>query len=385
MKSQNIMLIVILSITAFFCSSGDNKTSVNIDFSKFKLTKSQYSHFSEFGKITRVVKLETTEKSLIANVDKVIIDKKNGDILIGDYDSNQKVLRFNSQGKFITSYGIKGNGPSELLRLMGFGFMDNGDVILLDTFKLIKFSKTGTFLQEARLDCSPKDIEIIHDKIYLSVLGYRKNSKEKKAIQIYDSFLVNIGGIGKYESKLEKYKFVSSNTMTKRGNILYFAERYDFILNIYDSSTQQLSQLKIPNNNKVLDTVWTKTNFNENDRMDIMKRLRRFKSVFPLNNGLFLEEFCWGEKIYNLWRLNIDKKEAIIVSADCFVKYMEQKDQDQLFFSSMPGTTDTELIGVFSDSEEFNKYKANYPILKDVDFQMDDNPILAFFQFNDHI
>lgn len=275
---------------AFSCSSGENKKTDTIHFSAFKVTRAEQTHFSEFGKITKAVKLETMEKSLVGTIYRVIIDKTNGDILVGDYDSNKKVFRFSETGRYITSYGTIGAGPSEILELNGFCVTDAGDIILLGDSKIIKYSKSGIFLQETRIDGFGGDIESSKDKIFVSFLRYKKKPKEKKAIQIYDSFLVNIGGVGQYESNLEKYSFTSNNTLATSNGFIYFSDRYNFGLNIYDSASKKLSHLIIPSNNSALDSIWNKPHLAETDRTEIKNRLQFFTSIFSFNDGLILSE-----------------------------------------------------------------------------------------------
>jgi hypothetical protein len=54
----------------------------------------------------------------------------------------------------------------------------------------------------------------------------------------------------------------------------------------------------------------------------------------------------------------------------------------RLFLSYISGSFENGLIGVFGEAEEFNQYKANYPALKEIEFKLEDNPILGFFEFN---
>lgn len=66
----------------------------------------------------------------------------------------------------------------------------------------------------------------------------------------------------------------------------------------------------------------------------------------------------------------------------CFQKKIENNNQNQLFFSTISGSFENGLIGVFSEAEEFNQNKQGYPVLKGIEFKLEDNPIVAFFEFN---
>ncbi len=384
MKQFGIVTVLIVLIMTLACSSGkDHNSNETYNFSTFKVKRPAISHFSECGEIKKGIKLETSDKSVFGSIGRLLIDKKTGDILIGDFDSKKMVLRFNQEGRFLTTYGKIGNGPQEYQRLIDFGIADNGDIILLASPKLIKFSSSGTFLLEKKLDIGAHNIEIIKEKIYLSVFHYRNKRREKKAIQMYDLFLTNIGGIGQYEERFEKYVFSGSRTIASSQNLLYFTDSYDLGLNTYDLTTQKISHLRIPNNNSVLDSVWEKKHFIEADMTEIKKRLNFFSIIFPMENNLILSENHREKKVFDLWRLNLEKKEAIIYSNFCFYKKKEGKEKKQLFFSQIAGTDKNTVIAVFFDPEDFNKYKNDYPALKDIEFKFDDNPILAFYEFNE--
>ncbi len=378
------MIVVMALLMTLSCSSGEKQTSENVlDFSLFKVKHLALSHFSEYGKIKKVIKLETNDKSVFGSIDRLRIDNKTGDILIGDFDTRKQVLRFNKDGNFLTSYGKVGEGPSEHHSLLDFCTNENGEVVLLTDSKLIKYSMTGSPLLETKINVFGEDIETFQDKIFVSILGYDNKPKEKKALQVYNSFLVNIGGIGEYEERFEIYRFGVLRKMAVNHDRLYFIEHYDFELNVYDLNSQKISQLRIPNNNSVLDKVWEKRHFVEADRTEIKSRLHRFDDIYSLKNELLLHESWKEKKVYNIWRLNLDKKEAVIYSMFSFYKDWEIKNPSQLFFSYFVGTYENAVIAVFLDSDDFNKYKGDYPALKTIDFKLDDNPILAFYEFNE--
>ncbi len=384
MKRFCALPILIAILMTLHCSSGKNQSSDEVmDFDTFKVKRVDLTHFSQCGTIKKVIKLETNDNSAFGSISRLIIDKKTGDILILDTESRRMVLRFNKEGKYLISYGKIGNGPSEYQDLYDFCQTENGDIILLTSHKLIKLSSTNVLLLEKRVNISSSKIETIRDKLFVLMINDQSNQKEKHAIEVYDLFFSNIGGIGQHDSRFEKYIFLANNKIATRRNQLFYSHGYDFQLNIYDSNSQKLSRLRIPSNNSALDAVWGKKNFTEADRTTIKGRLHFFLYIFPMEDDLLLYEICKDENIYSIWRLNLEKKEAIIYSYFCFNKNWQVKDQNQLRFEGILGAYDKGFIAAFFDAEEFNKYKNDYPALKDIEFNLDDNPILAFYEFNE--
>jgi hypothetical protein len=110
----------------------------NIDFESITIIKKEAIEISKIGGIERAIKLETTEDSVIGNIDKLIIGK-NSEIFIGDYFSSKKIFRFTRDGKFMNFYGRIGQGPGEYVQIMGFTIDAADNIILLTPHKLIKF------------------------------------------------------------------------------------------------------------------------------------------------------------------------------------------------------------------------------------------------------
>ena len=379
-KSVLMALIALITLNfSFFCSIRHGESSKkNIDFNSLKVIRKNVAHFSELGKIKKAIKLETIEDSLLGTVNLVVVDNASGDLFISDNDSTRKVLRFNSEGKFITAYGKIGEGPGEYKRLIGFDINNSGDVCLLTQTKLIKYSKNGPLIKEKRLDFVASDITIINDLIYISIMDYRRDLKNKKAILLMDEGFEEVGRIGIYDPRIEKYKFMGLNVLAKRKGKLYYIENYDLAINIFAPMTRESFQLTVPNENADLEKTWGKRRLSENDRQKIRNKIHRFVKIHGYYNGLFLIEMCREKNIFDCWLLNLEKKVNIIVPFNSMVGGSEKN----LYFDLISGSYSNGIIGVFDNAEVFNRYKGNYSILKDIEFKNEDNPILVFFEFD---
>lgn len=382
MSKKFSIIILIFACILNSCHVGkDDIENKKIAFrSLFISEKKDIKHLNDIGKITEVIKLETTDNSLIGDV-KYVVRDKNSDIYIGDYHT-RKVFRFNKNGKFITCYGRFGGGPGEYHQIMDFAIDMDDSVFLLTPLKLIRFSKDGKFIKEVRINYFAKDIMFIDDLIYVFVLRYRRSTKNKKKILILNSDLKEIGGISKYDERLEKHLYLPKRILSKYNNKLYFIDIYDLKLNIFNPAALSISNLNIPNENAKLDSLWKKERLSMKDENKLGFDLHRFELVYAFNKGLLLHENCKTKGISKFWLLNLEKRRAIIFPYSNICKYSDKETTESLFFNYIAGSYDQGVIGVFDSVERFNKYKKDFPALKDIEFTIEDNPILALFEFD---
>jgi hypothetical protein len=386
MKINLIKILILISVIFIAgCYSGENRVLDKVEvisYDSLKIEKNTYNNLEDCGKIAKTVKLETIEDSLIGSVDRIIIDPQTEDILILDYRSRKKVLRFNSQGKFLRSYGKHGQGPGEYNEIENFTINSNGDVIILSSTKLIKFSREGHYLTEIRTHFYAKYIECIDDNLYIPVLRYSRSPKVKKDILIFNSLLVNTGGIGEYDLRLTKDLYLVKNSIIKSGKKLLFIDLYKFNLKIYDTITKKLSILKIPNQNSDFENMWKKKRLTFEEGEEISTKLHRFSNILNGGTYIILFEQCHQKEIYNTWLLNLEKKEIKIFNSNVFYSTKSStnsKHQKKWAFHRISGSFDGGVIGVLNDPESFNRFKNSHPLLERIEFKIDDNPILVFF------
>src|SRR5690606_7404266 len=94
--------------------------------------------------------LETNEKSLIGNVNKVLATDDN--ILILDNRSANSVFNFDHFGKYLGKINGQGNGPSEYNFLEDMDLDSDGNLYLLDLRKgdILKFLIDGKFIKKQK-------------------------------------------------------------------------------------------------------------------------------------------------------------------------------------------------------------------------------------------
>jgi hypothetical protein len=376
MKKIKVLFLLIVTFFLYSCNKNEYKVkSKDIDFKSISIIKNKTKNILDIGKIKKAVKIETKNKSMIGNIDKVICDK-NGDFYIADYYSSKKVFRFNKKGNFIRSYGKIGQGPGEYNSILSFALDSESNVFLLGNYKLIKFDKNGKLTKEVKNNFLAEKIIIMNNLLYVYVLRYSNFSKNKKQILILNTDLKKVGEILNYDTRLEKYLYIPRKIFAKNQDNLYFIDIYDCKLNIFNQKSHKMSCLELPNKNASLDNIWGKRRLNEKDIREIKNKIHRFNSIFSFNDNLLLYEFYRHKNIYDFWLLNLKTKKAIIFHYSDMELYIKQ-----LFFS-ISGSYDKGVILVINGIEELNKYKEYFPVLNDIEFSIEDNPILALFEFN---
>ena len=383
---KKIKIYIFLLITFFLHCCQKNSENIikknSIDIKSISIERKDIKSLMCIGKIKEAVKLETKDNSLIGNVDLVIRDG-NGDFYVGDYYSSKKIFRFDKNGNFITCFGRIGQGPGEYKNILSFALNSDNSVVLLTSLKLIKFDRNGKLIKEVRINYFAKDITIIDDLIYIFVLRYRHSPKIKKAIIILDSDLKKVGEMSTYDTRLEKYLCLPKRIFAKSNGKLCFIDIYDLKLNIFNPKNNEIYFLSIPNENYNLDLIWKKRKLIEKDYKEIRTRIHRFNLIFGMKDRIFLKESCVEKNIYyNAWILNLEKRKAIIFPYLKICRYSDKEILPNICFNFIAGSYNKGVIGVFDSVERFNKYKRDFPALKDIEFNIEDNPILALFEFN---
>ncbi len=357
----------------------ENHVDEVIDINSFKVINKSFNTLNDAGKITKAVKLETTQESLLGRIQRIELDKETNDLVVGDFRNTKRVLRFTKNGDFVRRYGQPGEGPGEYKDLLNFTLTPHGEVILLTSSKLMKFSKVGKLLIETRLNYLAKHLKCIGNLIYIQILRYRSNPEEKKAIIVLDLNFRQVNAIGNYDTRLEKMIYGLWESMATHNNTLYYINHYSLALNIYNTKTQRTARLKFPDRNNSSDSLWKKKTLSIDDEQEISNNLHRFLNIKSFNHHLFLFEICNKQRLYNVRLVNLQQKKTITFSRSCLTG---QKTANDLYFYMIPGSFEKGIIGVFNDVEKFNLYKNRYPLLKEMQFNADENPVLTFFEFH---
>lgn len=136
-------------IITFFCiaACSSNKEQDNLITIPIDPTSSQSVNWEQLFDTAsmQVIPLETTDQSLLAWVDRIIITDT-----LYSFSSNNSIYTFHQNGQFLFKIARQGRGPGEYIVLDDFYIDENNHYYILDnnSFKIIEYSPKGEFLDE---------------------------------------------------------------------------------------------------------------------------------------------------------------------------------------------------------------------------------------------
>lgn len=174
---KHLFIITFLTI-AFFnaCKKTEyNSESINPEPIKVSvLKKYPRGSFKDYFVSSKVISLETTNRSLFSNIDR--LSMYNDKIFILDKKSNA-VLIFSSTGKFLSKIKSIGKGPGEYIGLKDFSVDEKSEYIILYShrpYKLLFYNLEGKFVKEQKLKDYYFNIAFLNDKLLALT---KKNNK----------------------------------------------------------------------------------------------------------------------------------------------------------------------------------------------------------------
>ena len=159
--------IAILSVATISCSDRSSKMLLDLGVIQIDIHSAEKCDFTEIiDTLFHVVKLETTQNSLIGEIDKLEIS--NNYIYITD-DMAKSVFRFDMSGNFISKVNAYGRGPGEYLSITASTVLDS-TIFIVDnlSYKQLEYCITGKFIRETKLldKIWANDIFNYNNKIY---------------------------------------------------------------------------------------------------------------------------------------------------------------------------------------------------------------------------
>jgi hypothetical protein len=138
MKAKFMFILSILCVIISCSNQVNNCEEIVIETNN--------SYFSRAFSVQKVIKLETSPQSLINVIFKIILTDENIYLL-----SNNRVLVFDLDGKFVKQFGKLGNGPNEMLKPSDFDLSpDRQKIAIWDNLKreINIFNIDGTYLEK---------------------------------------------------------------------------------------------------------------------------------------------------------------------------------------------------------------------------------------------
>lgn len=118
----------------------------------------------DFGNIvssTKVIKLETTSKSIVGGIYKVIVTNSN--IYIYDTYKGGSVIIFDNNGRYVKRL-VSGNGPGELYRVWDMEYdYNNNELYVYQHPFLVIYDSIGNYLRDTKLPLGFYNFKITND------------------------------------------------------------------------------------------------------------------------------------------------------------------------------------------------------------------------------
>lgn len=356
--------------------------TLTLDAGEFVFSQKTIESFFLRGFIEKIVIPETTENSLIANVDQIAFGKDD-DIYLADLFSQKAVFKFDRLGKFIYKYGRIGQGPGEYASPMAFDKDTEGRVILLADTKLIVYNKNGELEKETNIHDLGGDIKSIGDEIYTRIYDTRRGGSQKfNILRVYDRKLELKESLFQNDPRLKKYRFLPRHSVAPLGRKIVFTDVYDLAINIYDPKSKVCQRIEFPNENEKIASVWNKDRFSEADRSTVRDNIHRFNSVYSLRETIYLTEIIRNKKEVNFWLLDLGKKIIDVYPLFDLIGD-DTKATASIRFDYIIGAYDKGLIFVIDDKNKFEQIIKQFPQFMNTQFSNNDNPMLVFYCLNE--
>ncbi len=144
----NYLFIIILIGFISSCSTKRDKPiqEGNLETICFDENYVKELPFSSFVDTIELIPLETTEKNLIGEVNRIVFDDNKYYVRSTNSMQNGKLFVFDKDGKFLQQIGRKGGGPDEYIEMEDFTVTHDNKIVLASYHKLLTFDDNGEFL-----------------------------------------------------------------------------------------------------------------------------------------------------------------------------------------------------------------------------------------------
>lgn len=149
-------------------STTETPTCTTIDLQEeYKATPTDIQ-LKDLASDIKEIPLETTDSSLLSSIDKIVFDNENFYI-----KSNEKCYIFDDNGKFISTFGHKGEDPEGYVHLLQTLYTPDG-IILYDSYsrKMLYYDKEGNYQRQIK---SPTGFDAIAPLNSGNFIGYVPN------------------------------------------------------------------------------------------------------------------------------------------------------------------------------------------------------------------
>ncbi|MBN1145202.1 MAG: 6-bladed beta-propeller [Bacteroidales bacterium] len=299
MKTSNLLFPFIFLLCCCNSNRNFNQGVINLENAQEKNIK-----ISTIADSISYIKLETTNKCLIRNIQQIFID----DGLVFVMDNGDRLLVFNHDGKFLNQIGNQGKGPGEYSYISSFSVDTLHDMVYIhegrrilsynykgeyNSFQIATNRSINSFYHNKHFYCyAPEEILCTGSATEYKITVYDSTGK------MVNSFLPVVGHEGEFPMFISLGQFYSINheicLLDPNTNKVYkvnpkcISDKYSFIYGLYQEMGEYSGNKEKHERNKPEDK-------GRNDKLEC-------KSVFE-NNNLILIYYQIGS-VSNLAYIN---------------------------------------------------------------------------------
>ncbi len=289
LMKKSISLVLMALILPCFAVIAQETDPITIKFKKSDLEGNEVLLSAVADEIS-YIKLETHPDALIGSASRYHVKQIPHGYMIWNARGSGNIMMFNSEGKFKALVGSEGKGPGEyygVYKVLYDKYLDN--ILVLLSKKVLRYNMDGKFVSSVDIDTNDSRIEKIcvkDDQTWL--FTYKKPLRESL-------FEVGVLATNKKGQLIKKYDltdekspgcysfFTQMNYVYQRGNDTYFIP-YDYYKTYrLNKDDQWVPYLRI-------DAPFKKTPINLFKGGDMMK-----VNEVQRENGLILSAFVYGD------------------------------------------------------------------------------------------
>lgn len=191
---KKLSLIVFLILTFCSCNPSSNQRTTYESSKEITITSPICPAVEDFIADYDIIRLETSDKSLLSGILKINI--MNDKLYITD-SSSSFVFIFTKQGKYLSKIANQGEGPQEYIKIGSFETDEaNNRLLLTDSFskRLFEYDENGQLIRVIPLTFTPNLVVSDISKRYIHTSSASKSEKESKNIRENDIHIIDKQG-----------------------------------------------------------------------------------------------------------------------------------------------------------------------------------------------
>lgn len=339
--------------------------------------------------------LETTNKSLIGSINKIISDSNY--YFIHD-KRNNKLLRFNHEGKFLNSIGTIGKGPKEIISIGDVAINRRKKFVSILDYKLrkiVKYTYSGKYMESDPLFYVVSQHEYNDDSnnMIFSVSRVQRNTNIP-AIDSYGLLLANKESIPfsvAFKNPENSFSNNTQNPLRRFGEEVYYHHPFsNGIWQIKDSLLKPVINFEYEKNG-LSSEVWKKS-LNNKEFDKLLDENILFSGDYVVSNNFwFFQVFTNNKQAGALFYNNntgnlkygIGLKYNKEMPLTFLVRYPEGIRDDGVFVSYIEAAQLFNIKQYFSKEEKLKKAlkKKDWDEIEKI--KQTDNPVIVTYKLKD--